>query len=290
MITRRNFLTQAGALGAGLILAPHLACAKTNTVAGLQLYTLREQLPKDPRGVIAKVAAAGYNEVEVYGFSKDKGYWGLTPAEFKKLLDENKLQSPTGHYNMDPLLGEGKFEDLDAVIEAAKIVGHQYITVPHINAKYRSNAAALHSLAKNLNLGAERVQKAGLKMAYHNHDFELIPVDGELLYDVLLKETDPKLVDFEMDLYWVVRAGNDPVEWFKKHPGRFTMVHVKDMDKQNNKINTEVGKGKIDFKSIFAHAKKAGIKHYIVEQENFAIDPYVSISESCQYLKNVLLK
>jgi sugar phosphate isomerase/epimerase len=287
MITRKKFLTQVGTLGAGLVLAPHLASAKTNTVAGLQLYTLREQLPKDVKGVIAKVAAAGYKEVEVYGFSKEKGFWGMSPTELAQLLKQHGLSAPSGHYGMDQLLGEGKLDDLDTAIEAATTLGHQYVTMPYVNAKFRQTAADLKSVAAKLNQAAERVKKAGLKMAYHNHDFEFLPVEGVRLYDVLLQETNPDLVDFEMDLYWVVRAGNDPVDLFKKHPGRFTMVHVKDMDKQNNKLNTEVGKGSIDFKAIFQQSKLAGIKHYIVEQENFAIDPFVSITESCAYFKSI---
>ncbi|BAV05513.1 Tat (twin-arginine translocation) pathway signal sequence [Filimonas lacunae] len=289
MITRRNFLTKAGLLGAGVILAPQLAHAKTKSVAGLQLYTLREQLPKDVKGVIAKVAAAGYNEVELYGFSKANGFWGLSATELKQLLKAHGLKAPSGHYNMDQLLSTGSLEEVDAAIEASKTLGHQYVTLPYVNAKFRQTAADLQSIAAKVNTAAERIKKAGLKMAYHNHDFEFEQIGGTSLYQVLLKETDASLVDFEMDLYWVVRAGQDPISWFKKHPGRFTMVHVKDMDKADNKLNTEVGKGQVDFKSIFKEAKLAGIQHYIIEQENFKIDPYASITESCRYLKNVLL-
>jgi len=289
MTNRRTFLTQAGVIGTTLTLAPQLLSAKTKAVAGLQLYTLRNQLPKDVKGVIARVAKAGYKEVEVFGYSKDKGFWGLTPVEFKQLLTQHGLTSPSGHYGMDELLGEGKFDELDTAIEAAKILGHKYVTMPYVNIKFRKTAADLKNIAAKLNLAAERVKRAGLKMAYHNHDFELIPVEGVTLYEVLLSETNPALVDFEMDLYWVVRAGQDPVKWFEKYPGRFTMVHVKDMDKQDPKLNTEVGTGSVNFKQIFAKAKLAGIKHYIVEQENFKIDPYVSISQSNKYLLNDLL-
>jgi sugar phosphate isomerase/epimerase len=289
MINRRAFLTQAGLIGAGVTLLPKLSLAANNNVAGIQLYTLREQLPKDVRGVIAKVAKAGYKEVEVFGYNKQNGFWGLKPAEFKKLLDQHGLKSPSGHYSMDMLLGEGKFDDLDDAIAAGKILGHQYITMPYVDAKFRKTGADLKNVAAKLNMAAKRVKAAGLKMAYHNHDFEFMPIDGTTLYEVLLKETDPAMVSFEMDLYWVVRAGQDPVKWFEKYPGRFAMVHVKDMDKQDRKLNTEVGKGSVDFKQIFAKSKLAGIKHYIVEQENFKIDPYVSITESCNYLRNKLL-
>ncbi len=289
MINRRKFLMNAGLVGAGVALLPKLSLAASKNVAGLQLYTLRDELPKDVRGVIAKVAKAGYKEVEVYGYSKQNGFWGLKPTEFKQLLDQHGLKSPSGHYGVDFSLGEDKFEDLDAAIEAAKVLGHQYVTIPSVNAAPYKTAADLKKLAGKFNVAAKRVKAASLKMGYHNHNFEFTPVDGTSLYEVLLKETDPSLVSFEMDLYWVVRAGQDPIKWFEKYPGRFTMVHVKDMDKQDHKLNTEVGKGEINFKQIFAKSKLAGIKHYIVEQENFSIDPFVSITESCKYLLNNLL-
>lgn len=289
MINRRTFLINAGLAGAGVALLPKLSLAAGNRVAGIQLYTLRDELPKDVRGVIAKVAKAGYKEVEVFGYNKQNGFWGLQPAEFKKLLDQHGLKSPSGHYGMDKLMSEAKLDEVDDAIAAGKILGHQYITMPYIDAKFRKTGADLKNVAAKLNMAAKRVKAAGLKMAYHNHDFEFMPIDGTTLYEVLLKETNPALVSFEMDLYWVVRAGQDPVKWFEKYPGRFAMVHVKDMDKQDRKLNTEVGKGDVNFKRIFAKSKMAGIKHYIVEQENFKIDPFLSITESCKYLVNNLL-
>ncbi|MDT3401981.1 sugar phosphate isomerase/epimerase family protein [Mucilaginibacter terrae] len=289
MITRRTFIAQAGLISAGLALAPQLLMAKTNKVAGLQLYTLRAQLPTDVKGVIAKVAQAGYKEVEVYGYSKEKGFWGLSPVEFKALLTQHGLTSPSGHYGMDQLLETGSMQEVDDAIAAAKVLGHTYVTMPYINIKFRKTAVDIKKIVEKVNLAAAHIKKAGLKMAYHNHDFELMPVEGVTLYEELLKGTKPNLVDFEMDLYWVVRAGNDPVKWFEKYPGRFTMVHVKDMDKQDNKLNTEVGSGSINFKQIFAKAKLAGVKHYIVEQENFKIDPYLSIAQSNKFLLDKLL-
>lgn len=289
MTNRRTFITQAGLLGAGLALAPQLLMAKTNKVAGLQLYTLRAQLPTDVKGVIAKVAQAGYKEVEVFGYSKAKGFWGLSPVEFKALLTQHGLTSPSGHYGMDQFLETGSLDELNDAIAAAKVLGHTYVTLPYINIKFRKTAADIKKIVEKVNVAAANIKKAGLKMGYHNHDFELIPVEGVTLYEELLKGTKPGMVDFEMDLYWVVRAGNDPVKWFEKYPGRFTMVHVKDMDKQDSKLNTEVGSGTVNFKQIFAKAKLAGIKHYIVEQENFKIDPYVSIAQSNKFLLEKLL-
>ncbi|OKS85575.1 sugar phosphate isomerase/epimerase family protein [Mucilaginibacter polytrichastri] len=286
MTTRRAFLTQAGLFATGALLMPKLTSAKIEGKVGLQLYSLREQLPKDPKGVIAKIAQAGYKEVETYGYSKEHGFFGLSAQEFGKLLKANGLTTPSGHYNMDSLFAEGKFGELDEAIEAAQLTGQQYVTIPYLNEKFRKTAADLKAVAAKVNLAAERAKRAGLKVAYHNHDFEFANIEGTSLYEVLAKETT---IALEMDLYWAVRSNQDPIKWFEKYPGRFRMVHVKDMDKAEPELNTEVGKGSIDFKKIFAKAKLAGIKHYIVEQENFKIDPYLSITESSKYLRNVLL-
>jgi sugar phosphate isomerase/epimerase len=286
MTTRRAFLTQAGLFATGALLLPKLTSAKIDGKVGLQLYSLREQLPKDPKGVIAKIAQAGYKEVETYGYSKEHGFFGLSAKEFSNVLKSNGLTTPSGHYGMDMLFAEGKFGELDEAIEAAQLTGQQYVTIPYLNEKFRKTAADLKAVAAKVNIAAERAKKAGLKIAYHNHDFEFTNIEGTSLYEVLAKETT---IALEMDLYWAVRSNQDPIQWFEKYPGRFHMVHVKDMDKGQPELNTEVGKGSIDFKKIFAKAKLAGIKHYIVEQENFKIDPYESINESSKYLRNVLL-
>ena len=128
-----------------------------------------------------------------------------------------------------------------------------------------------------------------MKLGYHNHNFEWKPIDGTTFYDVLINGTDPALVNMEMDIYWVVRAGQDPVKLFEAHPGRFALCHLKDMDKNDANKNTEIGSGSIDFKTILSKAKLAGLKHFIVEQENYTnIDPFVSIAQSAAYVKNDL--
>jgi len=290
MTTRRKFLTQAGLLSAGVMLAPKLLSAKANSsVAGLQLYSLRDQLPKDVKGNIAKVAAAGYKEVEPFGYSKKDGFWGLDAKAFSTLLKDNGLTTASGHFGMDEYFVQGKTDDLEAYIEAANTTGMQYVIVPSINGEVLKSADQFKMVADKMNKAAEICKKSGLKLGYHNHNFEWKPVDGTTFYDVLLKNTDPALVHMEMDIYWVVRAGQDPVKLFEAHPGRFALCHLKDMDKVNHNLNTEIGKGAIDFKTILSHKKLAGLKHFIVEQENYInIDPYVSIKESANYVKNVL--
>jgi sugar phosphate isomerase/epimerase len=287
--SRRKFIKQAGLISAGVMLAPKLFAERSAPVVGLQLYSLRDQLPKDVKGGIEKVAAAGYKEVEPFGYSKKNGFWGLDAKAFSRLLKANGLTTPSAHFGMDQYFVEGKTDDLQTYIEAANITDMKYVIIPSINGEVLKSADQFKTVAEKMNKAAEMCKTAGLKLGYHNHNFEWKPVDGTTFYDVVLKETDPALVHMEMDIFWVVRAGQDPVKLFEAHPGRFALCHIKDRDKTNTDINTEIGKGSIDFKSILSHAKLAGLKHFIVEQENYInIDPFVSIKESAHYCKNVL--
>ncbi|MET3979567.1 sugar phosphate isomerase/epimerase [Mucilaginibacter sp. UYP25] len=289
MTSRRTFLAQAGLASAGMVLAPSLLSAKSLNGVGIQLYSLRDQLPKDPKGVIAKIAKAGYKEVETFGYSSENGFWGLSAREFSAVLKANGLKTPSGHYGMDEFFGTGKMDIFNSYIKAAHATGQTYIVIPSLNHDFIKTAADFNSIADKMNKAAAVCKKEGLKLGYHNHNFEWEKVEGTTFYDTILAKTDPSLVAMEMDIYWVVRAGHDPISIFKKHPGRFAMVHVKDMDKTNPELNTEIGSGSIDFKTILAKAKLAGIKHYLVEQENFTnIDPYVSIAKSSAYLKHKL--
>ncbi len=290
MTNRRTFLAQAGLASAGMLIKPNFLVAAINPKEiGIQLYTLREELPKDVKGVIAKVAKAGYKEVETFGFDKKTGYWGLSSKEFSTLLKANGLSTPSGHYGLNEFFGSGKTDDLKAYIDVAHVTGQSYIVVPSLAEQFIKTADDFKSVAEKMNKAAEICKGEGLKLGYHNHNFEWKPEGGTTFYQTILKYTDPALVHMEMDIYWVVRAGQNPVEILKNHPGRFFAVHVKDRDKTNTSINTEIGKGSIDFKTILPKAKAAGVKHFIMEQENFInIDPYASITESCNYMKNSL--
>jgi sugar phosphate isomerase/epimerase len=289
MTTRRKFLAQAGLISAGIMAAPGLLSAKPNNVVGLQLYSLRDQLPTDVKGCIEKVAAAGYKLVETFGYSKEPGFWGMDAKAFSNLLKANGLSTPSGHFGLDDYFVHDKTDSLKAYIEAANIIGTSYIVVPSINGEVLKSADDFKMVANKMNKAADMCKASGLKLGYHNHNFEWKPVDGTTFYDTLLKETDPALVNMEMDIYWVVRSNQDPVKIFEAHPGRFFACHLKDMDKSNPKLNTEIGKGSIDFKTIMGKAKLAGLKYFIVEQENYInIDPYVSITESSAYVRNVL--
>ena len=290
MNSRRTFIKQVGLATAGAALLPYYACSPASAQAvGIQLYTLREVLPKDVKGVIKKVAEAGYKQVETYGYTAETGYWGLDAKTFKALLDENGLKAPSGHFGLDSYMKSGNLDEIKPLIAGAVALNMEYFTCPWLDPTLRTKLDDYKLIAERLNNAAKLCKESGLEMAYHNHDFEFLKYGDSTGYDVLLSETDKSMVQFEMDLYWVVRSGNDPVAMFEEHPGRFVMWHVKDMDKVDNTINTEVGNGTIDFKEIHKHAAKAGLKHLIVEQENFAIDPFDSIKKSFDYVNRELV-
>ncbi len=289
MNSRRDFIKMTGLAAAGALLLPTYACSSPKKNIGLQLYSLRDQLPKDVKGVIKRVAETGYKEVETYGYSVAQQFWGLTPKEFKMLLNENDLKAPSGHYDMDKIFVDGSTEDLKSYIEAANTIGNEYLTVPYLGENLRKSLDDYKKVAAGLNTAAELCKASGLNLAYHNHDFEFIKYDGNTGYQIILTETDPKLVKLELDLYWVHRSGVDPIQLFKDHPGRFPMWHIKDMDKADPKLNTEIGSGTIDFKKIFENRDLAGLKYPFLEQENFSLDPYESIKKSFNYINTELV-
>ncbi|MFC3562331.1 sugar phosphate isomerase/epimerase family protein [Pedobacter jamesrossensis] len=289
MNSRRTFIKQAGLAASAALIIPSFAFDKVTKNVGLQLYSLRKELPTDVKGIIAKVAEAGYKEVETYGFSNGK-FWGLTPKEFKTLLKDNGLKAPSGHYGMDEFSKTGKTDKLKADIESSAAIGGKYFTIAGAHVDMDKGVDGFKKVADDFNKVAELAKESGLKFAYHNHDFEFKKLGDTTGYDVYLTETDKNLVNFELDLYWVVRSGNDPLALFKKYPGRFPMWHVKDMDKAKPEWNTEVGKGSIDFKSIFTEAKLSGMKHFFVEHEtNYNPTPIESIKTSCDYIKANLI-
>ncbi|MHC2991376.1 hypothetical protein OB13_07200 [Pontibacter sp. HJ8] len=320
MKNRRSFLQQLGLLSAGVVLTPAMiscsssdqptdgtttvgdATADTTTTTtaasavidtiGIQLYSLREVISSDVNGVIGKVAKAGYQDVETYGYSKDRGFWGLEPKAFRELLNTNGLISSSGHYDFGQYMATGNTDAVKTYIEAGKEVGQDYITVPYLGEEVRGSADAYKAIAEKLNKAGELCKASNLKLAYHNHDFEFKQFGDTTGYDILLKETDPSLVSFEADLYWFVRGGRVPVDYFKQHAGRFVMWHVKDMDKNSPELNTEIGSGSINYKEIFDQAKLSGVERVFVEQENFAasMDPFQSIAQSYDYVKNTLMQ
>jgi sugar phosphate isomerase/epimerase len=285
MTSRRTFIINGSLATVAVLAMPSFAFTMNKKEIGLQLYTLREELPQDIKGTLEKVSSAGFTTVETYGFSIRDQFWGVSPAEFKAILDANDLKAVSGHYGIGSFLDDGNIRELKAAIAAAKTLKSDYLTIPWVDPPFRKNSDDYKKIAGRLNEAGKMCREAGLKLAYHNHDFEFENHNGVTGYEILLKETDKDLVYFEMDLYWVARSGKDPLQLFKENPGRFTMWHVKDMDKLNPALNTEVGSGSIDFKPIFKEAERAGMKHFFVEQENnFAGNSFDSIKVSCDFI------
>jgi sugar phosphate isomerase/epimerase len=245
---------------------------------------------KDAKGTLAKVAAQGYKTVETFGYGNGK-WFGMNAAELRAELKSHGLTTPSGHtFPASVFLQSGWEEKWKPAVADAKAVGQEYIVIPWMEEQFRTDINNFKKMAAVLNKAAEICKQTGIKLAYHNHDFEFAPLAGTNGYDVLLKETDPKLVFFEMDIYWVSKAGKDPLAFFSKYPGRFAMWHVKDMDNTPQKNFTEVGSGVIDFKKIFTHAKQSGMKYFFVEQDQCPGAPLDSTAKSIAYLKKNIVK
>ncbi|MBB6236281.1 sugar phosphate isomerase/epimerase [Pedobacter sp. AK013] len=301
MTTRRSFLQKVSVAGAAAFLSPSIittALAQSAKVSkiGIGLFTLREQLTADVKATIEQVAKIGYNQVETYygypGKYEVKGFWGLEAKDFNALLKANGLSSPSGHYNVTEFLSSGDDKVLKSHIETAATVGQKYFVIPALPTDIRANGTLddYKHMAAKFNRAAELCRKSGLKLAYHNHNFEFKDQgNGVTGYEILLNETDTNLVGFELDIFWAVNAGLNPVDMFKKNPGRFKMFHVKDMDKTDKAVFVEVGSGRIHFKSIFAASKLAGVDYIFIEQDIIKKPPYESITESYNYIKKNLL-
>ncbi len=291
MIKRREFLINTGLALGGLALAPSFAFDFKRKAIGIQLWTLRDTLPKDMKNVLAQVGKTGFSEVETFGFSVDKGFFGTSVKDFKSMLGDNGLKASSNHFDFNGIIKNGSTDGIQSYVDAANELGSEYITIPYIVNELRGTTGDDYKkLAALINKIGVICKNGGVKLAYHNHEFEFTKFGNTNGYEILLSETDASTVDFEMDLYWVVRSGNDPLQLFEKYPGRFTMWHVKDMDLANPDLNTEIGQGKIDFKAIFKKAERAGMKRFFLEHEsNYKPNPIQSAATSYEYIKKNLI-
>jgi sugar phosphate isomerase/epimerase len=247
---------------------------------GLQLYTVRDAMKKDFEGTLARVAKVGYKEVEMAGYLDNLSNPNPAPKRVRELLDSNGLSAPSSHI---PYTGLSP-ENWPHAIEISETLGHKYIVNPSIDRQLVKTIDGWKKAAETFNRAGEESLRSGIQLAYHNHVEEFKPIDGQLPYDVLLSESDPKYLQMEMDLGWAHHAGVDPLKYFSKYPGRFPLVHVKDFDKSGKM--TEVGSGEIDWKAIFAKSDLAGIKHYFVEHDE-PKSPFDSIQKSYAYLEKL---
>lgn len=278
-MNRRQFV---GTLGAAALASRFSWAANAHRIEkiGLELYTVRDALGKDFEGTLARVAKIGYKEVEFAGMFAKLPDFTPAPKHALEVLKANGLTAPATHVPYTALSPA----NWPKVIEASEIVGNKYIVNPSIDRELAKTADGWKKAAETFNRAGKESVRSGIHLGYHNHVEEFKPVDGKLPYDILLTECDPKLVVMEMDLGWAHKAGADPLAYFAKYPGRFPLVHVKDFDKDGNM--TEVGKGVIDWKAIFAKADLGGIKHYFVEHDD-PKDPFASAQTSYEYLEKL---
>lgn len=282
-IQRREFLKTSSILASGILLtgissklagcASSKVNAAVNNNFGLQLYTLRDVLPKDPKDVLRQVASFGYKQLE--GYEGPQGiFWGMKNTEFKKFIGDLGMNMVSSHCRWE--------DNLEQKATEAAEIGMKWLMCPYLGPK--TNLDFYKQAAEKFNKAGEICKKAGIRFAYHNHDYSFKNVEGQLPQDVMMQNTDASLVDYEMDIYWVVAAGADPIAWFNKYPNRFKLVHVKDR-KENESV--VLGTGNIDFPKILKEGHKKGVDYYIVEQEAYTgTTPIGAVKADADYMKN----
>ncbi len=309
MKSRRNFIRSAGLVAAGSLFLPYACTPKKtgdgegDTLAtgteepmvtesdkniGLQLYTLRNEIQNDGlEATLEKVAGIGYKWMEGFGYENGM-ILGKSPQEFGQIITGLGMTLPSMHAVTELTTSGGKSAIMDAMRKAAedsKTAGAQYLVYAYLNESERTSLDDYKRHAETFNQFGEISKEVGLQFAYHNHDFEFETFDNTIAYDYLIENTDPELVKFELDLYWIVKAGYDPIEYFNKANGRIELWHVKDMNNQDEKFFAPVGKGIIDFEPIFAQKDVSGMKFFFVEQDQTKDQPPLeAIAESFNYL------
>ena len=294
MLSRRLFIRNTSLFTACAMIKPNIFTDYNKKYIGLQLYTVRDAMQQDPSVTLSKVAEIGYNSVEGATYTGTKQFYGMDAKTFSGLLSKNGLIMPSSHYR----LGEEKEKEQivqgtllhgwDRAVDDAATVGIKYMVCAYLSAGERGDLNHFKYVADQLNIAGERCKKAGIQLCYHNHDFEFLQQNGQLPYDVLMSETDKNLVKMEMDIYWVTKAGQDPIALIQKYPGRFPLWHLKDMNPADKSF-AEVGYGSIDFKKIFKYSNDAGLRYFFVEQDTTPGLPMDSISKSITYIRKNLV-
>jgi sugar phosphate isomerase/epimerase len=284
---RREFILNTSIMSASIIAPLSISACSSyegipKNIFGVQLYSLRDEMTKNPKETLTKLASYGYKYIE--GYEGNLGlFWGMTNLEFKQFLDDLGLTMISSHCG-----DANNLESFKKKSAEAGEIGMKYLICPWADGERTVDQFLIN--AEIFNKCGEISQQNGMKFAYHNHDCSFKKIEGEYLQDVLMNNTDKSLVDFEMDIYWVVAAGEDPIEWFNRHPDRFKYCHVKDyLSLPDNKFEScTLGKGSIDFPTILAHGKTKGLKTHIVEQEQYRYTSQLeSAKDNFNYMKSL---
>jgi len=318
MTTRREFLKNTSLLATAAAITPFaniMAELKQENKLGIQLFSIPKMLSEDYMGGIKMLSDMGFKELELFGpfpFSAEKakkgwegagkmlgfsgsGYFGRTAQEVKKILDDHGMTSPGTHTDLDTLE-----QSMDKLGEASHILGHKYVTLPAIPDDRRKTLDDYKRMADTFNKIGESAKKQGIKFGYHNHGYGIKPMNGQIPLQIILDNTDPNLVFFEMDIFWTTAGGADPIEYLTKYPNRYKMLHLKDMKEKKQfagdgggmadwmpmfALMASAGDGALDLQGIVKKAKEVGVEHYFVEQD-MVKGPEVALKRSVDYLKN----
>jgi len=285
--SRRSFLKTSGCLATGVVLSGTSLLSSCNSARqetmpfGLQLYTLRDVIADNPRDVIRQVAGFGYKQIESYEGAMGM-FWGMGNTGFKALMDDLGLTMISSHANV--------FDDFERKADEAAEIGVRYLVCPSIRGRIGSqgNLDDYRRMADTFNEIGQVANNAGISFAYHNHAYSFHEMDGEIPQKVLMDNTDPDLVEYQMDIYWVVAGGHDPEEWIRAYPNRFTSSHVKDLINGDDRESTVLGTGTIEFPRVLKLAKENGMKYFIVEQEAYTgTTPIDAVRKNAEYMKNL---
>jgi len=282
MATRREFLKTAGIATVAMPFFTEelFAASGIKRKTGLALYTIRDAMTKDPAAALAAVAATGFSWIEAADYS-ERMFYGMKPADFRRLVSKNGLKLISSHNGINA-------ENDDTIIADAAEAGLRYLVKPSLPHEMCSSLDGFKKTAEYFNKAGEKCRKNGIRFGFHNHQIEFNELEGKIPYDILLAETDPELVTFELDLAWIIAAGKDPLTYFKTNPGRFELWHFKDLSTE--KQDATIGEGTINFAPIYAKAETAGMKYWFIEQDSCNTHtPFESIAISrANLLKSVL--
>ncbi len=285
---RREFLKVAAMLTSGAALTSMIGCKSgsklsgANKPFGLQLYTLRNEMSKDPMGTLKQVASFGYKQIE--SFEGAKGiFWGMGNTGFKNYMDELGMTIVSSHCDIN--------KDFEKKADEAAAIGMKYLICPFYGAQ--KSIDEYKKGAEVFNARGEVCKKAGIRFAYHNHEYTFKPMDNQMPQDIFMQNTDKDLVDYEMDVYWVVTANQDPIAWINKYPNRWKLFHIKDRKKDaasdTRAAFATLGSGKIDFNEITRLAEKKGNPYFIVEQDQTDETPLIVAQKNADYMKNMIM-
>lgn len=277
MVSRRDFLRKAGFAAAATAILPSMDLKAAKIKTGLILYTVRNDMTKDPDGTLKAVADMGYNWVEAANYINGLIY-NQKPADFRKKVESFGMKLLSGHFGVNA-------SNIDKAVGDAAEAGVKYLVLPSLPDPWGKSLDGYKEAADFFNLAGEKCRKNGMKFGFHNHWSEFKKIDNQIPYDLLVTRTDPKLVTFELDLCWITAGDQSAVEYINKYPGRYELWHMKDMS--TDKRDATMGEGIIDFKPIFALTKKAGMKYFFVEQDNCKTHTTL---ESAKISRNYILK